>query len=178
MTIETLATKGFNDNHTTLAGLDTSRLKAMRNRALSACFKRIDDIPGRMEFVATVRGREYYNDTASRNVWSTWYTLESLTGGLIWITCGTGEEVDYSSLLPIVLRKVRMILVLGNADSIRRAFAPVASQIVECADMADALKKAYYYDSTDVKVVFSPATSSVATSESLGETFRFEVNEL
>ena len=178
MTIETLATKGFNRTYTTLAGIDTARLRSMRNVALRECFKRMEDTPYRMQFVATVRGREYYNDAASRNVSSTWYTMENMDGGLVWITCGTAEEVDYSRLLPIALRKVRMILVLGDATNIKRHFAPVVSQIAECPSMSDALKKAYFYDSNDVKVLFSPATSSVATSESLGELFRFEVNEL
>ncbi len=178
MTIDTLSTIGLKDTPSTLAGLDTTRLKAMRNRALSACFKRMEDIPGRMEFVASIRGREYYNDAASRNVMATWYTLESLQGGLIWITCGTTEKVDYSYLQPIVLRKVRLILVLGNADNIIKTFEPMGTKILKCSDMADAMDKAYHYVSEDVRVVFSPATSSVATSESLGDYFRLEVNEL
>lgn len=179
MTIETLATQGYNNTHATLAGIDTQRLRSMRNAGLRACFRRMEDIAGRLEFVATVRGRQYYNDAASRNVSSTWYSLESLSGGLIWITIGTKAEVDYSRLLAVVQRRVRMILVLGDADGLRKAFGPVVSEIKECGSMAEALKEAYFYDSTDVKVIFSPGIDDPALpSDMLSGLFTQEVNEL
>lgn len=178
MTIETLASKGFSKAHTGLAGLDTQRLKAMRNAGLQACFKRLEETHFRMEYTATVRGREYINDAAARTVNSTWYSLESVHGGVIWIACGTTDDTDYSRLLPLALRKVRMILVLGNAAKLKENFAQVVPNIVECADMGDALRKAHYYDSDNVKVLFSPSTGGVASTESLGELFRYEVNEL
>jgi len=179
MTIETLATQGYTNSHTTLAGIDTQRLRTMRNAGLRACFRRMEDIPGRLEFVATVRGRQYYDDAASRNVSSTWYSLDSLSGGLVWIALGTRAEVDYSRLLAVVQRRVRMILVLGDADGLRKAFGTVVPEIMECGSMAEALKEAYFYDSLDVKVVFSPGTDDPALpSGMLSRLFKHEVNEL
>jgi len=68
MTIETLAKQGRDRIHTGLAGIDTQRLKAMRNASLRDCFKRLEETRYRMEFVARVRGREYINDAASRSI--------------------------------------------------------------------------------------------------------------
>ncbi len=178
MTIETLVKRGFDRPHVGLAGMDTQRLKAMRNSTLRACFKRMEETHYRLEYVATIRGREYINDAAARTVNATWYSLESMQGGVIWIACGCSNDVDYSRLLPVALRKVRMMLVLGNADGMKKAFAGIVPQIVECTDMAEALHKAHYYDSNDVKVLFSPACDSDESSEELGEAFQHEVNEL
>lgn len=178
MTIETLAEKGFSHTHTGLAGIDTQRLKAMRKEGLRNCFKRMEDTVNRMDFVATVRGRQYYNDAASRNVNATWFALEDIQGGVIWITCGSTDEVDYSRLSSVVQRKVRMILVLGPADGVKKAFSGMVSQIEECGTMAEALKQAYYYDSPDVKVLFSPATRAMGATEALAESYLYEVNEL
>lgn len=178
MTIETLATKGFINTHTGLAGIDTRKLKAMRNEGLRNCFKRMEDTCYRLDFVATVRGRQYYNDAASRNVNATWYSLEDLQGGIVWITCGSTEEVDYSQMTAVVQRKVRIIIVLGPADGLRQAFGSMVPQIEECGTMAEALKQAYYYDSPDVKVLFSPATGAMGDTEELAEAFTHEVNEL
>ena len=86
MTIETLAKQGR--THTGLAGIDTARLKAIRNASLRACFNRLEDTRYRLEFVARIQGREYINDAAARSINSTWYSLESMTGGIIWIACG------------------------------------------------------------------------------------------
>lgn len=179
MTIETLARTGFVDYHAGLAGIDTRRLRAMRNEALRATFRRMEDTAGRMEYIISIRGRQYYNDAASRNVSATWFAIEELQGGIVWITCGIPEQVDYSRLLPVVQRKVRVIYVLGPADGVRSAFSTVVPNIVECHSMADALKRAYYYDAPDVKVLFSPATSDPQQpTSSLYESFINEVHEL
>lgn len=176
MTIETLAKQGT--THTGLAGIDTVRLKTMRNAALRSCFNRLEDTRYRHEFVARILDREYINDAGARSVNATWYALESIQGGVIWIVCGTDAETDYSRLIPVSLRKVRMMLVLGPAGQLRRAFNGVVPTIEECHSMRDALHMAYLYDASDVKVLFSPACNDGTPTSALGEAFRSEVNEL
>lgn len=178
MTIETLVAQGQTQAHPGLAALDTARLKAMRNASLRECFQRIEDTPYRNEFVARILGREYINDAASRSVGATWYALERIQQGAIWITCGVDAPVDYSSLTGIAMRKVRMLLVLGPDATIRQAFQGIVPTIVSCRSMGEALHKAYMYETTDVSVLFSPATQDGTPTEALGEAFRYEVNEL
>ena len=176
MTIETLAKQGT--PHTGLVGIDTARLKAMRNATLRSCFNRLEDTRYRLEFVGRILGREYINDAGARNVNATWYALESLQGGIVWSVCGTAAETDYSKLVPVALRKVRMMLVIGPSGQLTMAFAGVVPSIVECQSMSEALHRAYLYDSTDVKVLFSPACNDGTPTNALGEAFRNEVNEL
>ncbi len=179
MTIETLAKQGRDRIHTGLAGIDTQRLKAMRNASLRACFNRLEETRYRMEFVARVRGREYINDAASRTINATWYSLESIQGGLIWIASAPGQDADYSRLVPPALRKVRMLLIVGgDSECMRKTFSGVIPVIEVCPTMGDALRKAYLYDSADVKVLFSPACDNGRNVEDEGELFRQEVNEL
>ena len=176
MTIETLAKQGT--SHTGLAGIDTARLKSMRNASLRACFNRIEDTRYRLEFVGRILGREYINDAGARTVNATWYALETLQGGIIWIVSGTEQKTDYGKLVPAALRKVRMMLVLGPAEQLKSTFSGVVPNIVECQSMTEALHKAYLYDATDVKVLFSPACNDGTPTNALGEAFRNEVNEL
>ena len=179
MTTDTMALRGRDTAHTGLAGIDTQRLKAMRNAGLRACFNRLEETRYRMEFVARVRGREYINDAASRSVNSTWYALGSIQGGLIWIADAPTGEVDYSRLVPAALRKVRMLLVVGGeGEALHNTFAGVVPQIENCTTMADALAQAYRYEADDVKVLYSPACDNGLSVEEQGETFRHEVNEL
>ena len=176
MTIETL-TKQSNA-HTGLAGIDTTRLKAIRNASLRACFSRMDDTRNRMEFVARILDREYINDAAACTVNATWYTLESLQGGLVWIVCGTDAATDYSRLVPVALRKVRMMVILGPDAQLREAFGGKVPCIESCRTMGEALHKAYRYESSDVRVVFSPACNDGTPTEALADAFSREVNEL
>ena len=179
MTTDTMELRGIDKAHTGLAGIDTQRLKAMRNAGLRACFNRLEETRYRLEFVARVRGREYINDAASRSVNSTWYALESVQGGLIWIADAPKTNTDYSRLVPAALRKVRMLLIVGEGgESLLDAFAGSVPQIEHCATMADALAQAYRYEADDVKVLYSPACDNGTPLEEIGESFRHEVNEL
>lgn len=180
MTIETLATQGRERAHTGLAGIDIQRLKTMRNEGLRSCFNHLEDTRYRLEFVARVRGREYINDAAARTINSTWYSLEKLQGGLIWIVDACEVPGDYSRLVPSALRKVRMLLVVGKTtDLMHHTFRGIIPAIHCCDSMADALRMAYRYEADDdVKVVYSPACYNGRSTNQLGEEFRREVNEL
>lgn len=176
MTIETL-TKQSRPS-TGLAGIDSTRLKKMHNTSLRASFNRMEDTRHRMEFVARILDREYINDAAARTVNATWYTLESTQGGLVWIACGTDKPTDYSRLLPAALRKVRLLLVVGPDKQLCDAFTGHVPSIVSCTSMAEALHRAYLHESSDVKVVFSPACDDGTPTAALADAFRREVNEL
>lgn len=180
MTIETLTMQGRDRVHTGLAGLDTQRLKNMRNEALRSCFNRLEDTHYRLEFVARVRGREYINDAASRTINATWYSLEKSQGGLIWIADANDQSADYSRLVPPALRKVRMLLVVGDAeDRMHYTFKGIIPSIVRCSTMSEALQRAYRYESEDeVRVIYSPACYNGHSTITQGEVFRHEVNEL
>ena len=168
MTIETMVQQGRDRVHTGLAGIDVQRLKAMRNASLRDCFRRLEDTRYRLEFVARICGREYINDAASRSVNATWYSLESMQGGVIWIAD-----------TPAALRKVRMLLVVGGESaSMREAFEGVVPSIAVCGSMREALHQAYRYDADDVKVLYSPACANGFSTDECGERFRKEVNEL
>ena len=179
MTIETLAKQGRDRIHTGLSSIDAQRLKAIRNTSLRACFNRLEETRYRLEFVARICNREYINDAASRTINSTWYALESLQGGLVWIADGSMVDTDYSRLVPPALRKVRMLIVVGNdCGRLDKTFAGIIPSIVHADTMAEALQHAYYYDADDVKVLYSPASDNGIPSRTLGETFTHEVNEL
>ncbi|MBR4739008.1 MAG: hypothetical protein IK058_03290 [Bacteroidales bacterium] len=180
MTIENLAVQGFTKTNTGLAGIDVQRLKTMRNAGLRSCFNHLEDTRYRLEFVARVRGREYINDAAARTINATWYSLESLQGGLIWIADANDQTADYSRLVPPALRKVRMLLVVGNAeDRMHHTFKGIIPTIVRCGTLAEALQHAYRYQSEDeVRVVYSPACYNGFSTKQQGEVFCREVNEL
>ena len=179
MTIDSLLKEGRERTHIGLAGIDTQRLKAMRNASLKACFNRMEETRYRLEFVARVRGREYINDAAARTINSTWYSLESTSGGLIWIADAPTTPLDYSRLVPPALRKVRMLLIVGgDGEQLRKTFSGIIPTIENCSSMANALQKAYRYDADDVKVLYSPACDNGSDVTDEGEEFRQKVNEL
>ncbi|MBR1850864.1 MAG: hypothetical protein IJ789_05775 [Bacteroidales bacterium] len=178
MNINTLSKQGRDRIHTGLAGVDSTRLKAMRNKALSECFSRMSDFNYRFETVARIHDKVFINDAASRNANAAWYTLESLEGDLIWITNGRIDG-DADKLVPAVSHKVKMILATnGNAEFLRQTFGCVVPTIVECHSLREAVGKAFYNEISNVKVVFAPAAASDRPTEVEADEFRSAVNEL
>ncbi|MBR5028338.1 MAG: hypothetical protein IKX51_03855, partial [Bacteroidales bacterium] len=73
MTIESLAKQGREKIYTGLAGIDTVKLKKLRNEALRQSFSSLNEMKYKLEFVARINGMEFINDASSRTPNATWY---------------------------------------------------------------------------------------------------------
>lgn len=179
MSIETLSKQGRDRLYGGLAAVETSKLRQMRNASLRSCFTRFDESSYRMEYVARINGKEFINDAAARSVNATWYALENTEGSIIWIATADNNDVDYSMLRSVALRKVRMLLCVGNDSSnLRRAFQGIVPVIEDCDSIGAAVNRACYCNHERVKVIYSPACDDLLSTEMAGEVFRHEVNEL
>lgn len=179
MSIETLAKQGRDRVHSGLAAIDSTRLRQMRNSQLRSCFARFDESSYRMEFVARIHGKEFVNDAAARSINATWYTLENTEGSIIWIASGDDNRTDYSPLRSVALRKVRMLLCVGDDNRrLHEAFKGVIPAIVDADSIGSAVHKACYSNLEHAKVIYSPATEGYLSTEQAGEVYRHEVNEL
>ena len=90
-----------------LAGVDPADIR----RAV-ANFKAVEH---RLEYVATVRGVEYYNDSKATNVDATIKALESFPGGIHLILGGKDKGSDYSLLNPLLEKRVKRVYTIGAA---------------------------------------------------------------
>ncbi|MDE5828683.1 MAG: UDP-N-acetylmuramoyl-L-alanine--D-glutamate ligase [Duncaniella sp.] len=96
---------------------------------LSACLLDIDkedirrslaDFEGvehRLEYVATVNGARYINDSKATNVNSCWYALESVPVGTVLILGGKDKGNDYTEIEPLVREKVKAIVCMGKDNT-------------------------------------------------------------
>lgn len=177
MNIETLAKQGRSKIHSNLAGIETAKLKQMRNQALRDCFSHINEMQYRMEFVATIHGKQFVNDAAANTVNATWYALESTQGNIIWITRGTTEKQNLKQLISSVQSKVQRIICIGDATQIREVLATYTKNVEEVSTMHEAVNSALYGSLEQATVLYSPACK-IDNIEEEGDNFRYEVNEL
>ncbi|MDO4217369.1 MAG: hypothetical protein Q4D03_04250 [Bacteroidales bacterium] len=179
MSIETLAKQGRESIHTGLAGIDSLKLRRLRNEQMRQCFNRFDEMPYRMEFVARIRGTEFVNDAASRSVNATWYALDSNEGKLVWIANGDDNQADYSKLVPLAKEKVTMLVAVGNDTSrLHQAFDGEVPSVVDAHNIAEAVHLAFYRNIETPKVLFSPAGDNGSDAYTEGAQFTVEVNEV
>lgn len=178
MSIEQLAKQGRDRLYGGLASTPSSRLRQIRDSALRSCFLRMEETPGRMEHVATIHGKEYVNDAAAATVNATFYTMQSLSGPLVWIAFANNEGTDYSPLRQLVLRKVCLLICVGDhAENLHNAFDALVPAIVDVKNIADAVSLADRCPIDSAKVVLSPASGAHAAAET-GKQFVHQVNEL
>jgi UDP-N-acetylmuramoylalanine--D-glutamate ligase len=90
-------------------------------RQAVANFKAVEH---RLEFVATIRGVDYYNDSKATNVDATIKALESFPANIHLILGGKDKGSDYSVLNDLLRQRVKRVYTIGAAA------AKIESQIV------------------------------------------------
>ncbi len=179
---DTLLKQGQEKAHTGLAGIDSAKLKKLRNTQLKECFNLINEMRHKLEFVARIKGVSFVDDAASRTAFSTWYALETIEGKAIWIANGAAADskhlASFGRLHQLVEAKVSMIVCLGDKGAFCQAFGDVVSNIVSVQEMGEAVRLAYRNGMENTKVLFSPAVENGVSYAEQGDLFKREVNEL
>ncbi len=110
------------------------------------------------------------------NVNAVWYALESFSEPIVLIAGGRDKGNDYSSLKPLIRRKVRAIIALGeSADKVIDDLGPFAQQRVKAATIEEAIRYADFFAERGDVVLLSPACSSFDmfdNYEHRGDTFK------
>jgi UDP-N-acetylmuramoylalanine--D-glutamate ligase len=70
-------------------------------------------VPHRLQYVATVKGVRYINDSKATNVNSCWYALEAMTTPTVLILGGKDKGNDYSEIDRLVLDKCHTLVFMG-----------------------------------------------------------------
>jgi UDP-N-acetylmuramoylalanine--D-glutamate ligase len=114
----------------------------------------------RMEFVATIDGVEYYNDSKGTNVGSVVRSLESFPAPIILIAGGKDKGGDYAPIAGLVKERVSHLVLIGEAkEKIRTQLGHLSdTRMTNSLEEAVALASSLAVPGT--VVLFSPACSS------------------
>ena len=182
MSVYDFVLKGKHNQYNTMAaGIAAVQLDIRKEKIRDAVVT-FNNLEHRMEFVATVRGIEFINDSKATNVNSTWYALESMEKPTILILGGIDKGNDYSILEELARDKVKAIVCLGiDNDKIHEAFKNMVTIIVDTITAADAVLQAFHLAEKGDAVLLSPACASFdlfKNYEDRGRQFKEAVKEL
>jgi len=170
MTIEQLALQGKHNVYNSMASSLAARIIEIRKDIVKESLQDFQGIEHRLEFVATVNGIEFINDSKATNINSAWYALETMQKPIIWICGGQDKGNDYSELSDLVKTKVKAIVCLGkNNKKIISAFKDVVDIIVETDNASDAVASSYKLAKKGEVVLLSPACASFDLYENYEE---------
>lgn len=180
--INDLMIKGKHNYYNTMAAGISAKAAGIRNEFLRESFSTFNGLDHRLEYVATVGGVEFINDSKGTNLNSVWYALESMTKDVVLILGGQDKGNDYNEIMDLVKEKVKSIVCLGvNNDLIHQAFDNVVTDIVDTRSAKDAVKTAYFLAKEGDVVLLSPGCASFdlfRNFEDRGEQFKIAVREL
>jgi len=182
MTIHDLALKGRHNTYNSMAAAITGKVLNIRKETIRESLTDFHGVEHRLEPVIMVAGINFINDSKATNVNSTWYALECMKSGVIWIAGGIDKGNDYSELNSMVKEKVKAIVCLGKDNSkIISAFTDKVPTIVETTSMEEAVRAAYYLAHKGDTVLLSPACASFDlfnNYEDRGHQFKMAVRNL
>jgi UDP-N-acetylmuramoylalanine--D-glutamate ligase len=169
-----------------LTGKKTDELKSLldaRRELVRESSSNAQKLKHRLEFVKTVNGVDYINDSRSCDVDSTFYALEQMTKPVIWIVGGVDKGNDYMMLKDLVKEKVKAIVCLGtNNNKIFEAFRfEVPMMIIDAGSAIEAVHMSRLAARENDVVLLSPACASYDMFEGYedrGDQFMKAVNDL
>ena len=142
------------------AGLSASVLNIRRDDIRNA-LEDFEAVEHRLEFVETIDGVDYINDSKATNVNSTWYALESMKTPTILILGGKDKGNDYSEILPFVREKVKAIVCMGKDNSkLLDFFSAEVPAIRDTHSLIEAVEAARDLATEGDTVLLSPCCAS------------------
>ncbi|TAN11271.1 MAG: UDP-N-acetylmuramoyl-L-alanine--D-glutamate ligase [Chitinophagaceae bacterium] len=182
LSIYELALKGKHNWYNSMAAGISARVMQIRKGSIRESMKTFTGLAHRLEFVATVRGVDFINDSKATNVNSVWFALETMVRPAILILGGVDKGNDYSLIRELVKEKVKAIVCLGTDNHfIHEAFKKDVPTMVNTSNMKDAVQTAYMFSEPGDVVLLSPACASFdlfKNYEDRGNQFKEQVRDL
>jgi UDP-N-acetylmuramoylalanine--D-glutamate ligase len=182
MSIYDFALKGTHNQYNTMAAGLAAVTIGIRKDKIREAVQSFESLEHRMEYVSTVRGVEFINDSKATNVNSTWFALESMQKPVVLILGGVDKGNDYSLMRSLVKEKVKAIVCMGvDNRKIHEAFQNDVSVIVNTVSAREAVKSSFHLADKGDVVLLSPACASFdlfKNYEDRGKQFKEAVRDL
>ena len=151
--------KGAHNLENVLAAVCAGALMGCAPEKIRQAVRDFKAVEHRLEFVATIRGVDYYNDSKATNVDATIKALESFRANIHLILGGKDKGSDYTVLNDLLRQRVKRVYTIGAAA------AKIESQIkgpevVHAETLENALRKANAVAQPGDVVVLAPACAS------------------
>lgn len=178
--VSEIGLKGAHNVENVLAGVCVGMLAGIDPATIRRAVGGFKAVEHRLEYVATVRGVEYYNDSKATNVDATIKALESFAGGVHLILGGKDKGSDYSVLNELLKARVKRVYTIGAAAAKIESQAS-GTEIVNAGTLEAAVRRASESATPGDIVLLAPACASFDQFDSYehrGQVFKELVQQL
>ena len=189
-----LALKGRHNVLNSMAATIAANVVGIKKEVIRESLKTFQGVEHRLQYVATVKGVRWINDSKATNVNSCWYALESMTTPTVLILGGKDKGNDYSEIDELVKTKCHTLVFMGlhneklrehfgqlNQELIANSQVRPAIAIIDTDNLHDAIQGAYQAAHEGDTVLLSPCCASFdlfKSYEDRGEQFMAAVRAL
>ena len=160
MPVAEIPLKGAHNVENVLAAICTAELLGCPPDVIRAAVRGFQAVEHRLQYVATVRGVEYYNDSKATNVDATIKALESFPGRILIVLGGKDKGSDYTVLNALLRERVKCVYTIGAAAEKIQKHIAGATKIVPSGTMDNAVAQATANAQPGDIVLLAPACSS------------------
>ncbi len=187
-----LALKGRHNVLNSMAATIAANVLNIKKDVIRESLMSFKGVEHRLQYVATVRGVRWINDSKATNVNSCWYALESMTTPTVLILGGKDKGNDYSEIDDLVGEKCHTLVFMGlHNEKLREHFGQLNQKltadgkqpitIIDTDNLHDAIQGAYHAAKEGDTVLLSPCCASFdlfKSYEDRGEQFMNAVRNL
>ena len=180
MPVSEIGLKGAHNVENVLAAVAIGLLAGIAPEQIRRAVAEFKAVEHRLEYVATVKGVEYYNDSKATNVDATIKALESFPGNIHLILGGKDKGSDYGVLNDLLKQRVKRVYTIGAAAAKIEAQAS-GTEIVGVGTLDTAVRRASESASPGDIVLLAPACASFDQFDSYehrGRVFKELVRQL
>ena len=182
MPLDKLSLKGKHNRLNSMAAGLAAQILNIHNDVIRESLQQFAGVDHRLQYVATVRGVRFINDSKATNVNSCWYALESMTTPTVLVLGGTDKGNDYSEIDELVKTKCHTLVFMGKDNSkLVQHFEPMGITYISTDNLQDAVQAAYHSANDGDTVLLSPCCASFdlfKNYEDRGEQFMQAVRSL
>lgn len=152
--------RGEHNKFNLLIALNIGAILGAKKEHLANLIKDYSLLPNRIEYVSTLNGISYYNDSKSTNIHACRYAIFSLEGDIGLIMGGSDKNEDFCEFFESIDEKVKAVAVCGgNANKI---FSSALKMGYTDIEVFNSLKEALEFLNTKKiqNVLFSPCSAS------------------
>ena len=177
-----LALSGLHNLYNSMAAGLSACLLDIEKEDIRRALSNFEGVEHRLEYVETIDGVRYINDSKATNVNSCWYALESVPKNTILILGGKDKGNDYTEIESLVKNKVKAIVCMGKDNTkLLDFFNGKVAQISDTHSIEDAVKECARLAQEGDTVLLSPCCASFdlfKSYEDRGEQFKAIVRSM
>mgnify|MGYP005748945567 CR=1 FL=1 len=173
--IEEIVLPGKHNLENILAAIAACKLFDVDIKAIQNVLTSFTGVKHRLQYVDTINGRRFYNDSKATNILSTEAAINAFEGNVILLAGGLDRGNEFDELIPS-LRTVKSMVVFGQTSEKLERTAKEAgiNKVIRVDNVEKAVTAAYEMSESGDVILLSPACASwdqYKTFEQRGDIF-------